>query len=74
MSALLGNGSDGSWDVARGASSLIVSSLVASSNDKFSSGALHRIAGALSSRASKLVLSLDVSCRYWRYASQYPYW
>ena len=45
MSAILGGGNDGSWDVARGASSLIVSSLVASSNDESSGGALCGIVG-----------------------------
>ena len=64
MLAVLGGGNDGSWDVARGASSLIVSSLVASSNDESSGGTLHGIMGVWSSRASKLVLSLDKSCTY----------
>jgi hypothetical protein len=45
MSAVLGGGNDGSWDMARGASSLIVSSLVASSNDESSGGVLRGIAG-----------------------------
>ena len=64
MSAVLGSGNDGSWDIARGASSLIVSSLAASSNDKSLGSTLHGIVGAWSSRASKLVLSLDVCYTY----------
>ena len=62
MSTVSDSGNDRSWDVARGASSLVVSSLVVSSNDESSGSALHEIEGAWSSRASKLVLSLDKSC------------
>jgi hypothetical protein len=62
------------WDVARGASSLIVSSLVVASNGMSSGVALHGINGAWSSRASKLALSLDIPMMYCLYASWYPYW
>jgi hypothetical protein len=63
---------DVSWDVARGASSLMVSSLAVASNGKASDvmwlGMLRAVLGmsAGSSRASRLALSLDdhvIQCR-----------
>jgi hypothetical protein len=60
-----GGDNDMSWDVARGASSLMVSSLAVASNGKASDvawvGMSHAVLGmsAGSSRASRLALSLD---------------
>jgi hypothetical protein len=63
-----GGDNDVSWDVARGASSLMVSSLVVASNGTASDVAWLRISCAVlgvsvgSSRASSLALSLDLLC------------
>jgi hypothetical protein len=71
---------DVSWDVARGSSSLIVSSLAVASNGTASdvawlgmSYAVLRMS-AWSSRASKLALSLDDPATYCQYTSRYLYW
>jgi hypothetical protein len=75
-----GGDNDVSWDVARGASSLMVSSLVVASNGKASGGALlgisHAVLGmsAWSSRASRLALSLDDCRMCCQYVLWYLYW
>jgi hypothetical protein len=69
VATLGGSSNDRLWDMARGASSLIVSSLVASFNDKFSGGVLHGISSVWSLRASKLALFLDGMVTYYWYTS-----
>jgi hypothetical protein len=72
---------DVSWDVARGASSLMVSSLAVASNGKALGGALLGMSRAVlgmsawSSRASRLALSLDLpEVANWCCALRYPNW
>ena len=62
------------WDVARGASSLVVSSLAALSNSMSSGSILCGVHGVWSSKASILALSLDASMMYYWYTLRYPYW